>query len=251
MAVQASAGLLRPGLYRDVEWIRATWFGNDGVTLLVATPVLVLALLRLPAGSERARLLWYGALGYEVYNYAFYMLGAALNALFPLYVAAFVVSAVALVLALAGGDAQATAAAFSPRTRVRVIGGFLVFVAVGLTAVWLGTWAAHVFAGRPTPVEPEAFRLVATLDLALMVPALSAGGVLLWRRRPWGYVIASIAAIQGALYLLVLTVNAGIAVSRGLVEAPGEIPVWGPLLLGTGIAAGSLLARASGRPAAD
>jgi len=50
-----------------------------------------------------------------------------------------------------------------------------------------------VFAGRPTPIEPEAFKIVAALDLSLMVPALTCGGVLLWNRHPWGYVLASIA----------------------------------------------------------
>jgi hypothetical protein len=94
---------------------------------------------------------------------------------------------------------------------------------VGLAIVWLGLWGAYAFAGRPTPIEPEAFKVVAALDLSLMVPALGIGGVLLWRRRPWGYVIATIAAIQGALYLLVLSIGSAIAIRRGLAVAPGEL----------------------------
>ena len=58
-------------------------------------------------------------------------------------------------------------------------------------------WAAHVFAGRPTPVDPEAFRLVAALDLSMTLPALVCGGVLLWRRRRRGVVLAAIAGVQG------------------------------------------------------
>jgi len=81
---------------------------------------------------------------------------------------------------------------------------------------------AYVFAGRPTPVEPEAFRIGAALDLSLMVPALTFGGVLLWNRRPWGYVLDSIAGIQAALYLIVLSVNSFVAIRRGLTAAPGE-----------------------------
>jgi hypothetical protein len=34
-------------------------------------------------------------------------------------------------------------------------------------------WAAYAFAGRPTPIEPEAFKVVAALDLCLMGPALA------------------------------------------------------------------------------
>jgi hypothetical protein len=45
MVVQSVLGLVFPGEYRDVEWIRATWFGNDWVTLAVGAPLLVAALL--------------------------------------------------------------------------------------------------------------------------------------------------------------------------------------------------------------
>ena len=103
-------------------------------------------------------------------------------------------------------------------------------------------WAAYVFAGRPTPVEPEAFKLVAALDLSLMVPTLGIGGVLLWRRRPWGLVIAAIASVQAALYLLVLSVNSVVSIHRGLTNAPGELPIWGTLTLITGTVALGLFA---------
>jgi hypothetical protein len=125
---------------------------------------------------------------------------------------------------------------------VRLIGGSLVFVGIGLATVWIVTWAAYVFAGRQTPVEPEAFRLVAALDLSLMVPALTVGGVLLWRLVPWGFVIAAIASIQGALYLLVLSVNSIVAIRRGLANAPGELPIWGTLTIFTTTIALLLLA---------
>ncbi len=29
MVAQSVLGLIFPGQYRDVEWIRLTWFGND------------------------------------------------------------------------------------------------------------------------------------------------------------------------------------------------------------------------------
>ena len=65
------------------------------------------------------------------------------------------------------------------------------FVAVGLTFAWMGMWAAYIFAGQLTPVEPEAFKLVPSLDITIMVRALAFGGVLLWRRNAWGYIVAA------------------------------------------------------------
>jgi hypothetical protein len=91
----------------------------------------------------------------------------------------------------------------------------------------------YVFAGRPTPVDPEVFKLVAALDLTLIVPALGLAGILLWRRRPCGFIIATAASVQAALYLLVLTVNSFVLIARGLTGAPGEVPVWGALVLFT------------------
>ena len=129
----------------------------------------------------------------------------------------------ALVLALAGLDTAALARRFRTATPVRLLGGALAVIGVGLGAVWIVMWAAYAFAGRPTPVDPEAFKVVAALDLSLMVPALTLGGVWLWKRRPWGYTIAAIASIQGALYLLVLSVNAAVAIRRGLASPPGRV----------------------------
>lgn len=249
MAGQSLLGLVFSGQYRDVEWVRTTWFGNDWVTLCLAVPLLVGGLLLERRGSTRGRLLWLGGLGYGAYNYGFYLFGAALSAFFPLYVLAVVVSVVALILALSGIDAGEIAGSALPKTPVRVIGGYLVFVAAGLTMVWLAMWASYVFAGTPTPVEPEAFKLVAAMDLTVMVPALAAGGVLLWRRHPWGYVIAAIAGIQGGLYLLVLSVNSAISINRGLTEGPGELPVWGALAAGTLAASVALIANMSSNEA--
>jgi hypothetical protein len=126
-------------------------------------------------------------------------------------------------------------------TPVRVIGGLLVFIGIGLAAVWLAMWAAYVFAASPTPIAPEAFKVVAALDLALMAPALTAGGILLWQRRPWGYVLATVASIQGVLYLLILVANSVVAITRGLASAPGEVPIWGGLLVLVATAAGLLM----------
>lgn len=241
---QAGLGLAFPGAYRDVGWVRATWAGNDAVTLVLAVPLLVGALAGARRGSARATLLWLGLLGYVGYNYAFYLFGAALNAFFPLYAALVVASVAALVLALARLDPAALTAGV-PVRRARIVGGYLAVVGAGLAAVWLSTWAAYVFGGRPTPVEPEAYRLVAALDLTVMCTALVTGGVLLWRRRPWGHVVAVLASVQAALYLLVLSVNSVVAVARGLVAAPGELPLWAPLALATAGAAAALLAAGS------
>jgi hypothetical protein len=230
-----------------VGYVGATWFGNDWITLGLAVPLLMVGLFLEQRHSLLGRLVWLGTLGYGAYNYAFYLFGAALNAFFPLYVVIFILSGLALMLVLSRTDVGKVRSRFNARTPVRLVGGYLVFVATGLTVVWLALWALHVFGGQPTPVEPEAFKLVAALDLTVMVPVLAGGGVLLWQRRSWGYIIAAIAGIQGTLYLLILTVNGALLIQQGLAEAPGELPVWGTLTVATGAATALLLANVRGQ----
>ena len=123
MAVASLAGLLRDGFYCDAEWAKAAWFGNDIVTLFVAVPILVIALLLARRGSRRGELLWYAMLGYAVYNYAFYLFGARMNELFLLYAVLFVLLAIA----------------------------------------WTAHWAGWVFRGIEPAIGEEAFTLIASL----------------------------------------------------------------------------------------
>jgi hypothetical protein len=231
MATQATLGLLIPTVYRDPEWIKATWFGNDWITLLLAAPLLLTTQRMTRAGSIRGELLCIGGTGYAVYNYAFYLFGAALNAFLPLYVIILGVGILTLASALSHVDPTAVARCVRTNLPARLLGAYLVFVGCGLAVVWIGMWGAYVFAGRPTPVQPEAFKVVAALDLLWLVPSLAAGGALLWNRRPWGFVIAAAASVQGTVYLLVLSVNSFIAIHRRLAESPGELPIWGPLTI--------------------
>ena len=229
MVVQSTLGLTYPAEYLDADWIKATWFGNDWVTLVVAVPLLSIGLTGRGRESVRRLLAWLGVLGYAVYNYAFYLFGAALNTFFLLYVAATVVATTALIVALSSVDSTRVAHAFRRSTPVRAIGGGLGGVAVGLASIWIFMWAAHVFAGRQLPAETEVFKLVAALDLSVMVPALVSGGALLWRKSRWGYLLAAIAGVQASLYLVVLSINSIIAIRRGLEAAPGQLPIWVPL----------------------
>jgi hypothetical protein len=157
MLVQSVLGLVWSDQYRDVDWIRATWYGNDWITLVAAVPLLWFGRLRAARGSVRGLLVVLGSAGYAVYNYAFYLFGAALNIFFPVYVVIVLLGIATLGLLLSHLDVTAVAGAFRRETPVRLIGGYLVFVAVGLAIVWLGMWGAYAFAGRPTPIEPEAF----------------------------------------------------------------------------------------------
>jgi len=241
MVVQAGVGLVAPSVYRDAEWAKAAWFGNDLVTLLVAVPLLAGGLLLSRRGSRRAELVWLSMLGYALYNYAYYVFGARMNELFLLYVAAFVLPAVTLALTLGRYDVVELAEEFSPRTPRRPVAAYMAFTGVGLAVAWSAQWAGWVFSGIEPAIGEDAFTLIAALDLSLMVPYFVLGAVLLWRGRAWGYALGTIMCLKGATYTLVLTASSTVAATRGIEGSAAQVPVWAAWTLAGALATGALL----------
>lgn len=240
MAIQSAAGLGFPSIYRDAAWIRAAWFGNDLVSFFVAVPLLIAGLGLARRGSRRGTLIWHATLAYSIYNYGFYLFGARVNTFFPIYVVLLVLSVIALILALMRLDVGDVAAAFRPETPVRWISGYMLLTAVALAVAWTAQWATFMLTGVEPAIGQDAFRLVAAMDLSLVVPSCLVGGVLLWRRRPWGFVLGSIVILKGATYTLVLAVASTIGAVRGLEGSAAQIPLWAGWTL-LGLAALALL----------
>src|SRR6266536_1842562 len=202
MVAASAAGLWVRALYHDAPWASAAFRGGDLVTLVVAAPALVAALLLSRRGSRRAQLVWAGTLAYSVYNYAFYVFGTTFNDVFLLHVALFSLSLFAL--ALANLDVAGIGAGFGRRATARWISAFLMVVAVGLGGMWIFSSLRFAATGRlPDGVLPASgVHLVYSLDLALVVPSLALVAVLLWRRTAWGCVLAAVLSIYGAIYQL-------------------------------------------------
>lgn len=241
MFLASIGGLLIEGVYRDNEFVAALWRGNDWVSLLVAVPLLAGSLFYARRGSHRAHLIWLGMLAYALYNYAFYLFAAAFNQLFLFYVALFTLSIYALIFALAATDAEEIKRQFRARTPVRFIGGYMLFIAAGLSVLWMGSSLKFVADG----VVPEYIEMtghptgiVYALDLSLLVPVLLLGGIWIWRREAWGYILAAMSLIKGATYTLVLSVNSLITASHA--EAPIWILTTGASLVAIGFLLGNM-----------
>ena len=243
MTAQAAIGPVLPSVYRDTGWVTAAWYGNDLVTLVVVVPILAWSLWAARRGSLRAELVWYAMLGYAVYNYAYYLFGTALNAMFPLYAVLFVGPVLALVLALGTLGIGRVAARCDLGALRRWIAGYMVLTGIGLTIAWIAQWAAYVFAGSVPSIGVDAFQLVAAMDLTFMVPWFLIGSVLLLRRSVWGYVVAPIIVMQGAAYTLVLTATSIVAATRGIPGTAEQIPIWAAWTVLGALAAAGLVSR--------
>ena len=233
----SAGGLVIHDLYRDSHAIQLTWICNDAVTMFVALPLLAFSLWQTRKGSLRAKLMWMGLMAYMVYNYAFYLFGAAFNPFFLLYTALFSLSVFALITGLPGHSLSEVKEKFSGSTPVRPISIFLAAISIPLAIVEVSQIMGSLLSGRP----PAAPSLIYALDLSMVVPLSALAAILLWKRTSWGYILAMIMMVKAFLYGLVL-VTATLVVSGKSENIPMDplLPFYLFLVLG-GMAGGVVL----------
>ena len=239
MFLASAAGLFLRDLYPDGPWARQAFRGGDLVTLVVASPVLIVSLLLSMRGSRRAQPVWIGMLGYALYNYAYYVFGAEFNDLFLLHIALLSMSAFAIACALPNLDAEGIAAELRGAP-ARLVGAFLVAVGLIQGGLWIFVVLRFAAIGtllRDVPVDGQ--HLVFALDLSLLVPSLAIAGILLFRRTAAGYLLGPAMASMGAGYLLNLMVAGVFQANANVVGAKAFPPE--SLVLTTGMLVASAL----------
>jgi hypothetical protein len=247
MGASTASGLFINNLYRDNAFATSAWQGTDLATLVIALPLFIVALIFARRGSFRAQLVWLGMLDYTLYNYAYYLFGTAFNSLFLIYVALFTLSIFALILGLAEIDVASIRRQFRERTPVRWIAGYMLFVAAGIGGLWIVQSLSFIVTGQvPQFIIDVAHptSVVFALDLSLVVPFLVLGAIWLWKRQPWGYVLAAILNVKGTVYMLALAAVSISAARAGFTESSAELPLWGLLSAGFLLATLFLLANA-------
>ena len=228
MAVASAAGLVVDAIYPEEAWAVAAFRGNDLVTLVLVVPVLTVALVasrRRP--SSASVLVWLGMLFYGLYNYAYYAFGAAFNDVFLLHVAAYSLSAIAMVLLGTSIDADVAARGVVGGTRAKVVAVFTTLVGLALLGAWgFMSLRVSMTGALPEDVMPtEAVHLVYAIDMGILAPMFLIAGILLWRAAPWGAVLAVAVNASGAAYLAVLEAVGGFQADAGIAGRTWLSPV--------------------------
>ena len=248
--IASAGGLFIDELYRDNSLITSAWHGNDFVTLVIAIPLMVTSLKFAMRGSQKAQLVWIGTLGYMLYNYIFYLYGAAFNQFFLIYVLLFTLSIYALVFTMTKIDATAVSQEFREVTPVKWISGYMMFFAVLLGVLWIAMSLSFVFTGQvPQSIlqTDHPTGVVFATDLSLLIPALILGSTLLWKRNPWGFVLATIVLIKASTYgLAMIAMSVFTYVELGTVDP--LFSLWAVLSLGCLISCGLLLGNMKSLP---
>jgi hypothetical protein len=234
-AAASGLGLLVPGIYRDPPAMIPALRGQDLVTL-ATLPVLVIAVFAARGGSARGLLVALGVLGYLLYAAIGAAMAYTFNSLFLVYIAMLSVVAFALARLLASTDPAAIAAGFGGAVPRRTLSLFLVVMAAMVAFPELGQlWNAYRTGLVPEIVARSgtSTSFVHALDLGFVAPLSVLAGILLWRRRAGGYLLATIMLVKAAtmgLALLSMTwfsaregypVELGLSIVYGVIAAGG------------------------------
>lgn len=238
--------LLTPGLYNEVPVYRAALTLQDIIVAGLAVPILAVSLWFASRGSPRGEIIWLGSLTFMTYIWASQAFVLAYNDLLALHIVLVSLSVFTLVSGLASHDAGAFAVSVRDRLPRRLFVGFLVFVALGLSALWLSELVEPLLSGG-VPATVEQFGPLSknthVLDLAFIVPTLGLTAVWLYRDRDWAYPITGVMVVFAALLAPAITAMT-ITLATGGIEMTTMVLVGSiiPPVLGVGIAARFIVA---------
>lgn len=182
--------------YWDTVSSAAQVQANDLVMLALGLPLLILSFWLTLRGSLRGRLLLTGTLGFILYTYITMCFGAAYNAFFLVYVALFSLSLFAFILSMMSFDLETLPSHFSDKLPTGWIAGLLFFAASFLALAWLGRIGPTLVSEQIPMLENVTSMFIQAMDLGLVVPLCVLAGVLLLKRNPWGYLLASIGLMK-------------------------------------------------------
>jgi hypothetical protein len=192
-AIAAAGTALVPGVLRGTAVMNGSARGTALVVLLIAVPALAIAMWFAARGSARAQIVWLGAVGYILYNSTLFLFLTPFNNLFLIYVAMLSLGIWSTAMVIRGLGVESFRERFSPKLPVRAIAIYsLAVVALNFLA-----WMQSVVPGVLSTSAPSFLdgtgmttSVLYVQDLAFWLPLMAVSAVWLWRRQPWGYVIA-------------------------------------------------------------
>jgi uncharacterized protein (TIGR03382 family) len=185
--------------------------GTALVMLLLGVPTLAIATVTAARGSIRALVVWLGVLGYLLYNGVMFVFATPFNQLFPVYAAMLSLSLWTLIAVLTTVDTGEFARRIAGTLPARAIAGYIGVIVALNALVWLAAILPALFDERPAAVLDGTgltTHPVWVQDLTFWLPMMALAAAWLWRRRPWGLLLAG-----GGLVMWLLE-SIGVAVDQ-------------------------------------
>jgi hypothetical protein len=184
ITAQAILGLVHRDLTYPTNELILAFVPNDVVNLLIGLPILIISMWLTFRGKLLGLLFWPGALFYVLYNYLVYIFAMPLNVAFLINLILVTLSAYALADLVARIDGAAVRQRLSGAVPERLAGAVLIGLGLLFLLRVVGIFMGAIFNQTSIP-ETE---LALNISDFLISPAPIIGGVLLWRRKAFGYV---------------------------------------------------------------
>ena len=195
------------GLYQYDSFRKAIIVrGFDWANLVVGLPLLILGLYLHKRGQLRGELLLSASFGYLAYNYLIAVMGNAFNALFLVWTALFSVGLFGVALVVAGIDKSSLPARFEANFPRRSLAAYVILLALFLLFQYvIEVLSAYTSGTAPTRLGSNTTLELSALELGIMVPLHFLGGVLLWQKKPVGYLLAIILTLGAFMTFISLS----------------------------------------------
>jgi len=222
-----SVRMFGQGLYAYDTYFQATLNkGTDLVTLFVAVPLLILAVVLCQKQSVKHRFFLTGVLSYFLYYSASIAFGIAYNTLFLAYLLLFSASLFTFILSFTGIALENPAENIAPGMPRLGIAIFLIFAGLSVF-VWLFDIVNSLMSGKP----PQGVAIYTTqptyyLDLGIIAPTAFMGSVLLFRKKKSGYPIAVVLLTMNSLIGIVVIAQTAVQKQMGVILSIGELIVY-------------------------
>jgi hypothetical protein len=183
-AAASIAGILFPDEIYPTDEQQQSFLANDVVNLFIGLPILLGSMWLAKRGQLIGLLFWPGALLYALYNYLTYLFGMPFDILFPLYLVIVTMSIYTLIDLVASIDGGVVKQRLGGQVPERLAGGvlFILGVVFGLFAM------SVILSALLNETSIAQTELGLSVSDFIVSWAWVIGGVLLWRRRPLGYV---------------------------------------------------------------
>jgi hypothetical protein len=195
MTIASAVGLLYPARFYPTEELQQSFVANDVVNLVLVLPILLGSMWFARRGKLLGLLFWPGALFVVLYNAVAYVFALPLNVGLLLNLGLVTTSAYTMIGLVASIDGDAVKQRLSGAVLEKVAGGILAGLGGLFLLLVVGTVGGAMI--NQTPIAGA--DLAVHVADSLAAPAWIIGGILLWRRRPLGYVAGAGLLFQASM----------------------------------------------------
>jgi hypothetical protein len=202
MTLASVIGVLFPSTIYPSDELATTFISNDVVNLLIGLPIILISLLLALKKNLLGLLFWPGALFYVFYNYLVYILAMPLNWGFLLHLTIITASVYTLIILAINIDGTKIQEQLSGLVYERVSGAILVAMGLLFILQSVGAMVEPII----NPIQITEIDFAVHVADFLISPALVIGGILLWRRKEFGYVFGLGLLFQASMLFIGLIV---------------------------------------------